>query len=123
MDLSFLMQHATTNIERQMILAVVRRVLAKPAVVVTVKESGRRCRYVMAMEDEQELRRFVGRTHEQIEAELGRLGTGLFWFGARWLRAPGRVDEMHRSLSMAEVVTVEAVDRDLVWGHHASKEG
>jgi hypothetical protein len=121
MDLRSLMRHATEP-EREVILNVLRRVVASPAVVVTVREGGRRRRYVVALEDEQELRRFVGHSAQQLQDELGGRAA-LLTFGAQWLRGPGRVDEMYRSLSMAEVVRVAVVDRSVVWGHPVAREG
>jgi hypothetical protein len=113
MELPILLAHAT-KLEQAVILAEVRRIAAMPAVVVTVREGSRHRRYVVAQEDEQALRRFVGHTPEQLATDLGQMGTVLFAFGGQWLRGPGRVDELYRSLSLADVVKVEAVDRDRV---------
>jgi hypothetical protein len=121
MELRTLLRHASEP-EAQVIRTVAQRALATPAIVVTLQEGGRRRRYVVALEDEQELRRFVGHSAQQLQDELGGRAA-LLTFGAQWLRGPGRVDEMYRSLSMADVVRVSVVDRSLVWGHSIPKEG
>jgi hypothetical protein len=110
MDVVELVKNATEE-EVAVIATVVARMQNKPAVLVTLQESTRR-RYVVAREDEDELRVLVGKS----KAELAALHGQRFGFGGQWLRSMGRVDEMYRSLSLDGVVKVEEADRARVWG-------
>lgn len=105
MELETIIKNATDD-EARALLAAVRRANAKPAVLVTV-EGGRR--YVVAQEDEDEIRPLVGRDPEEWQRSWGG-------FGARWMRGYGRVDEMHRTISLSDVVKVAEADRARVWG-------
>ncbi len=104
----------------------------RTSVVVTVEEGRTKRRYVVAAED----------AHLFEDVPTGKVpvaqGTpasdgirppsisdirgaredhlGRFSFGCQWLRSMGRVDEMYRTLSTWEVVKVERIAQDRVWG-------
>jgi hypothetical protein len=83
----------------------------KPEVLVTVQhgvESKRR--YVVDHEDREAVLALKPALQEDPRDRPW------FYFGARWLRAYGKVDEMHRSLSFSEVVKIEEADPRRVWG-------
>jgi hypothetical protein len=114
MEVSDLARYATTE-ELAVIANVVQRANDRPAVLVTVKHGGFRRRYVVDRADEEQLRDYVGKSETEL-AELSRGMRGMLGFGCQWLRRYGRVDEMHRSLSLHEVVKVEQANRAKVWG-------
>jgi len=123
MNLETVLSEASDD-ELQTIAHVVARVVARPAIVVTVAGRTRR-RYVVATEDE---RLFAdlsgvlrpasrpGACDSEIDEQLGHMGAVLNAFGCQWLRRMGAVDEMYRSLSLCEVIKVERIDRKRVWG-------
>lgn len=124
MDLSELLREATAE-EALTIASVASRRIARPAVVATVASGGRRRRYVVAMDDEGLFNGLEGALRPEsrpgacdaaVDVRFGHMGAALTSFGGRWLRRFGCVDEMHRTLSMAEVVKVERIDRAKVWG-------
>jgi hypothetical protein len=125
MDIETLLAHATDD-ELPAIAAVLRRIAEAPAVVVTVKSGKTSRRYVVATEDESifddlsgplrpESR--PGARDSEVEERFGGMGAVLTSFGCRWLRSYGRVDEMHRAISVIEVTKVERIDRRRVFGH------
>ncbi len=95
MNLSAMLLHASRE-ELEMILKLRDRVDSFPAIVVTVM----RKRYVVDQSDE----------HEFHDGKIP------YAFGGQWLRGYGRVDEMYRLLSGAEVTKIERIDRTKVWG-------
>lgn len=111
----------------------------RTSVVVTIDggfPGGTKRRYVVAAEDEHYFARVrmgkvpepkgtpaaggtvrtpsVAEVRQAREEHLGR-----FYFGCQWLRGFGRVDEMYRTLGTWEVVKVERLPRDRVWGSRA----
>lgn len=109
MNLETLVANATDD-ELPAIAAALHRAQSKPCVLVTTLEGGKRRRYVVAQEDEDEIRKYVGCAESVLDRQWQ------VWFGAQWLRGMGRVDEMYRSLSLSETVKVEEADRARVWG-------
>jgi hypothetical protein len=114
MEVSDLAKYATTE-ELVVIAGVVKRANDRSAVLVTVEHRSGRRRYVVDRADEEQLRRYVGKSQAEL-AELSRGMGGMLGFGCQWLRGYGRVDEMAATLSLYEVVKVEEVDRRRVWG-------
>lgn len=53
----------------------------------------------------------VSDVREYRERHLGR-----FHFGCRWVRSLGRVDEMYRTLGTWEIIKVERLPYERVWG-------
>jgi len=124
MEIETLLSHATDE-ELPAIAAVLKRIADAPAVVVTVRHNKSTRRYVVSTEDESlfdglsgalisESR--PGARDSEVEERFGGMGAVLTSFGCRWLRGYGRVDEMHRTLSMIEVIKVERIDRRRVFG-------
>jgi hypothetical protein len=70
-------------------------------IIVTTKSGTKTRRYVVVYEDRN---MFAGIKDGPIDGreELG----WRFHFGAQWLRGPGRVDEMYRTLSGSDIVRV-----------------
>ncbi|MHB1762657.1 MAG: hypothetical protein ACYCS4_07960 [Acidimicrobiales bacterium] len=124
MELTAILQESTTE-ELRTIVGIVKRIVDRPAVVVTVAHGNAKRRYVVAVEDEGlfdglsgVLRRESrpGACDDELDQRFGHMVAPLTSFGAQWLRRMGAVDEMYRLLSMAEVVKVERLDRRRVWG-------
>jgi hypothetical protein len=88
----------------------------KFAVVVTMRDDNRR--YVVAEEDEEEVRGLAGVSESELKAVYSQSWGG---FGGQWLRGFGRVDEMYRTLSFAEVKKVAEIERSKVWGRERSR--
>lgn len=125
-----LIRNATTE-ELKVLANIAKRAHDKPAIIVTVDggfAGGKTKRYVVQQEDEHyfdnvptgkvpfKLERYgrparVSSYRRDREEYLGR-----FWFGCRWLRGYGRVDEMYRTIGSYEVIKVERVDRNRVFG-------
>jgi len=104
-----LIQNASDD-ELKVIGDVLARADAKPAVVVTLQEGSKQRRYVVYQEDEY---LFEGiHTPEAFQASHGRFA----YFGGQWLRQYGKVDEMSRTLSSSELVKIQRVPRNKVWG-------
>lgn len=78
----------------------IERAVNRPRIVVTLQEGGRQRRYLVDRSSEDEFDD-VPDGPVSFPRRLGH------YFGGAWLRGPGRVDEMHRSLAMSEVVKVE----------------
>jgi hypothetical protein len=106
---------AASEDELRTLVGLVERVNAHPAVMVTLQEGrGKRRRYVVYQEDEHLFDGLSGNvSREQVEQHFG---SRFAWFGGQWLRSMGRVDEMARTLSVAELVKVERRHRNAVWG-------
>lgn len=111
MNTQALLEEALRQSDEDAVRAIVRILnnqRARPAILATIDGK----RYVVAEEDE----------HEFENIPDGPLGTGFdnpldrVWFGGRWMRGYGRVDEMYRSLGGYEVTRIQRVDRDKVWG-------
>ena len=124
MDMTAIIREATTD-ELATIAGIVGRITKRPAVVVTVTGGRTKKRYVVAVEDEHLFEGLSGVLRSEsrhgacggeMDQRFGHMGAGMTAFGARWLRRMGVVDELYRSLSMAEVVKVERIDRGRVWG-------
>ena len=94
--------------EARVLLALMQRENAKPAVLVTVQEGSKKRRYVVASEDRDEVLAYRDTDPDDRP--------WMFYFGAQWLRGYGNVDEMYRSLSMSDVVKIEIADAAKVWG-------
>jgi hypothetical protein len=106
--LSSILAHATEE-ELRVLLAVIERVNAQAAIVVTMRDNRR---YVVSQEDEH---LFADIPDGPVVRE-DRWDGPQSWFGGQWLRGYGRVDEMHRSLAGYEIAKVARVDRKRVWG-------
>ncbi len=107
MTIAAVLEACETDDERRVLLGIIERMNARPAVVVTVDLGGTKRRYVVATEDESI---FAG-------APDGPFSDGRpFYFGAQWLRGFGKVDEMYRSFGLYEATKVERFDRKKVWG-------
>jgi hypothetical protein len=80
-------------------------------VVVTVTNGpGKTRRYVVVREDEDIFANRPDATGTKFAALYGTGYTGKFggqYFGAQWLRGPGRIDEQYRSLSGADMVGIK----------------
>src|SRR5437773_934995 len=110
-DAGVLVQHATAD-ELKLLGDIARRANAQPAVLVTVREGGGSRGYVVAQEDEGIFRDIPDGAFSSDSPGVRYI---LAAFGAQWLRSYGRVDEMYRTVSLAEVVKVERVNRERVW--------
>ena len=111
MDVEILIRNAT-EAELPAIASALKRANARPAIVVTLRNGGRR--YVVCQEDEHLFADLVGLDQAELAERASR--AVLVPFGAQWMRAYGRVDEMYRSLSLSEVRSVRTVARERVWG-------
>jgi hypothetical protein len=125
-----LIRNATPE-ELEVIATVAKRAHDLPAIVVTVDNGagyGKTRRYVVMQEDEHY---FYGVPTGKVPVKVERDGRpasisdirmqreehlGRFYFGCRWVRSFGRVDEMYRTLGSYEIVKVERIDRDKVYG-------
>lgn len=114
MNLETLVQHANPE-ELAVLAGLMKRIAARPAVLVTVRHGSGQRRYVVDLADEEALRPYVGMTQAEL-AEASRGMAGTLGFGCQWLRGFGRVDEMTRTLSLHEVLKVEEAPRKRVWG-------
>jgi hypothetical protein len=114
MNLETLLQHATPE-ELAALTGLIKRIAARPAVLVTVRHGSGQRRYVVDLADEETLRPYVGKSQAEL-AEASRGMAGMLSFGCQWLRGFGRVDEMARTLSLYEVLKVEEVPRRRVRG-------
>jgi hypothetical protein len=121
MDIMDLLAAATEE-ELRVLVAVIKRLNDRPAILVTVGRGGGKRRRYVVVEDEETIRPYVGKSQAEL-AELSRGPNGMTPIGCRWLRAFGKVDEMYASLSLYEVVKVEEVDRAKVWGHEPRSGG
>lgn len=72
------------------------------AVIVTMREGSKDRRYVVASEDAY---LFDGLPSGPIK-RLDRFDGPHFHFGAQWLRGPGRIDEMYRTLYAGDAVRI-----------------
>jgi hypothetical protein len=124
MEIETRIEHATDE-ELPAIAAVLRRIADRPVVVVTVRGDRTKRRYVVSVEDESLFDEFSGVLRPEsrsgardsdVEERFGGMGAVLTSFGCRWLRRYGAVDEMHRTLSIIEVIKVERIDRRRVFG-------
>lgn len=122
MNLETIIANATPT-ELAAINAAAKRANEKAAVVVTVESGSKRRRYVVAQEDEGLFAAVpTGVVPEPDPSSRQNIVLaredylGRFYFGAQWLRSLGKVDEMYRTLGTYEVVKVERIARDKVWG-------
>ena len=124
MNINTLIEEATRD-ELVTIAGIAARIAARPAVVVTVATGTKHRRYVVATEDEHLFAALSGMLRPasrpgacdgEVDNQFGHMGAALTAFGAQWLRRMGTVDEMYRTLSIAEVVKVERIARSKVWG-------
>ncbi len=71
-------------------------------VIITMREGSKNRRYVVAHEDEY---MFASLKDGPITRE-DRFDGPSFHFGAQWLRGPGRIDEMYRTLYAGDAVRI-----------------